>query len=108
MKASCALQRRRHAGRSCDAPRHQPYAHRRTPERLGHLLPTGPRRWRVKPARSILAAMSASVILLIFTTGLFAGALLALGIAFLVRRERRGEETSATSRFAELLAPLRT
>jgi DNA recombination protein RmuC len=55
----------------------------------------------------MLAAMSAASLLAVFATGLFAGAVLALGIAFLVRRERRTDETAATSRLAELLAPLR-
>ena len=56
----------------------------------------------------MLRAMSAIALLAVFTTGLLAGAVLALGIAFLVRRERRGDESAATARLAELLAPLRT
>ena len=56
----------------------------------------------------MLRPMSAISLLAVFITGLVAGAVLALGIAFLLRRERRGEESASTSRFAELLAPLRT
>src|SRR5215217_8936696 len=56
----------------------------------------------------MLAAMSAIPLLAAFTTGLLAGAVLALGIAFLVRRERRSGETASAVRLAELLAPLRT
>jgi DNA recombination protein RmuC len=56
----------------------------------------------------MLPAMSDFSLLAVFTTGLFAGAVLALGIAFLLRRERRGDETASFARFAELLAPLRT
>jgi DNA recombination protein RmuC len=56
----------------------------------------------------MLPAMSDFSLLAVFTTGLFAGAVLALGIAFFLRRERRGDETASFARFAELLAPLRT
>jgi len=56
----------------------------------------------------MLPAMSAIALLAVFTTGLLAGAVLALGIAFLLRRERRGDESAATVRLAELLVPLRT
>ena len=56
----------------------------------------------------MLPAMSATALLAVFTTGLFAGAVLALGIAFLLRRERRGDDSAATGRLAQLLAPLRT
>ena len=56
----------------------------------------------------MLPAMSDISLLAVFTTGLLAGAVLALGIAFLLRRDRRGDETASFARFAELLAPLRT
>jgi DNA recombination protein RmuC len=56
----------------------------------------------------MLPAMSDVSLLAVFTTGLFAGAVLALGIALLLRRERRGDETASITRFSELLAPLRT
>jgi DNA recombination protein RmuC len=56
----------------------------------------------------MLPAMSETSLLAVFTTGLLAGAVLALGIAFLLRRDRRGDETASFARFAELLAPLRT
>jgi DNA recombination protein RmuC len=56
----------------------------------------------------MLPAMSDLSLLAVFMTGLLAGAVLALGIAFLVRRERRGDETASAARFTELLAPLRT
>ena len=56
----------------------------------------------------MLPAMSALSLLAVFTTGLLAGAVLALGIVFLLRRERRGDETASFVRFGELLAPLRT
>jgi len=52
--------------------------------------------------------MSDISLLTVFMTGLLAGAVLALGIAFLVRREHRGDETASFGRFSELLAPLRT
>jgi DNA recombination protein RmuC len=55
----------------------------------------------------MLAPMSAATLLAVFTTGLCAGAVLALGIASLVRRERRGDESASTDRLAELLVPLR-
>jgi DNA recombination protein RmuC len=55
----------------------------------------------------MLAAMSAASLLAVFTTGLIAGAVLALGIAFLVRRERRGDESASVDRLGELLVPLR-
>jgi len=55
----------------------------------------------------MLPPMSATSLLAVFTTGLLAGAVLALGIAFLVRRERRGDESASADRLAELLAPLR-
>jgi DNA recombination protein RmuC len=55
----------------------------------------------------MLPSMSATSLLAVFTTGLVAGAVLALGIAFLVRRERRGDENASATRFGELLAPLR-
>jgi DNA recombination protein RmuC len=55
----------------------------------------------------MLATMSAASLLAVFATGLFAGVVLALGIAALVRREHGGDESAATSRLAELLAPLR-
>src|SRR5215213_6581411 len=58
--------------------------------------------------RAMLRPMSATSLLAVFITGLVAGAVLALGIASLVRRERRSEESASASRFAELLAPLRT
>jgi DNA recombination protein RmuC len=56
----------------------------------------------------MLPAMSDVALLAVFTTGLIAGAVLALGISFLVRREQRGAETASGDRFTELLAPLRT
>ena len=55
--------------------------------------------------------MSATTLLAVFTTGLFAGAILALAITALVRRERqdaRDVQDSAAARLAELLAPLRS
>ena len=55
----------------------------------------------------MLAPMSAVTLLAVFTTGLLAGAVLALGIAFLVRRERRGDESASVDRLGELLLPLR-
>ena len=55
----------------------------------------------------MLAPMSAATLLAVFTTGLLAGAVLALGIAFLVRRERRGDESASVDRLGELLVPLR-
>jgi DNA recombination protein RmuC len=55
----------------------------------------------------MLAPMSAASLLAVFTTGLIAGAVLALGIAFLVRRERRGDESASVDRLGELLVPLR-
>ena len=55
-----------------------------------------------------MPAMSAISLLAVFITGLVAGAVLALGIAFLVRRERRGDETASATRLADLLAPLRS
>jgi DNA recombination protein RmuC len=51
--------------------------------------------------------MSAATLLAVFSTGLFAGAVLALGIAFLVRRERRADDSASVDRLAQLLAPLR-
>ena len=51
--------------------------------------------------------MSASSLLAVFSTGLFAGAALALAIAFIVRRDRGKDETAATHRLSELLTPLR-
>src|SRR5688500_15862311 len=63
---------------------------------------------RASAGDRMLAAMSAISLLAVFTTGLVAGAVLALGIAFLVRRERRGDEAASTARLGELLAPLRT
>jgi DNA recombination protein RmuC len=56
----------------------------------------------------MLPAMSELALLAVFTTGLIAGAVLALGIAFLLRREQRGAETASVARFGELLEPLRT
>jgi hypothetical protein len=56
----------------------------------------------------MLAQMSAPALLAVFTTGLVAGAVLALGIAFPLRRDRRGEEGSAAPRLSERLAPLRS
>ena len=55
----------------------------------------------------MLAPMSAVSLLAVFMTGLLAGAVLALGIALIVRRERRGDESASSIRLAELLAPLR-
>lgn len=52
--------------------------------------------------------MSTVAVLAIFITGLFAGAILALGIAHTLRRDRGGKREAATDRIAELLAPLRT
>jgi DNA recombination protein RmuC len=51
--------------------------------------------------------MSAATLLAVFSTGLFAGAVLALGIASLVRRERRSDDSASVDRLAQLLAPLR-
>ena len=56
----------------------------------------------------MFAPMSAATLLAVFTTGLLAGVVLALGIAFFVRRERRSEESASADRLAELLAPLRS
>ena len=55
----------------------------------------------------MLAPMSAATLLAVFSTGLFAGAVLALGIASLVRRERRSDDSASVDRLAQLLAPLR-
>ena len=56
----------------------------------------------------MLPAMSDVALLAVFTTGLIAGAALALGVVFLLRRDQRGAETASAARFGELLAPLRT
>jgi DNA recombination protein RmuC len=55
----------------------------------------------------MLARMSPSALLAVFTTGLIAGAVLALGIAFVLRRDRRGDDDTTAARLSELLAPLR-
>jgi DNA recombination protein RmuC len=55
----------------------------------------------------MLAPMSATTLLVVFTTGLFAGAILALGVVLILRRERQGTHDAAATRLAELLAPLR-
>jgi DNA recombination protein RmuC len=44
----------------------------------------------------------------VFSAGLFAGAVLALGIVFVMRRDRRDTQDAAATRLGELLAPLRT
>ena len=51
--------------------------------------------------------MTATALLTVFTTGLFAGAILALGVVLILRRERQGTGDAAATRLAELLAPLR-
>jgi DNA recombination protein RmuC len=63
---------------------------------------------RGRTSEAFLPAMSVISLLAVFITGLVAGAVLALGIAFLVRRERRGDETASATRLADLLAPLRS
>ena len=52
--------------------------------------------------------MSATALLAVFTTGLLAGAILALGVVFVVRRDRSQSQDAAATRLSELLAPLRT
>ena len=56
----------------------------------------------------MLRPMSATALLAVFTAGLFAGAVLALGIAFVMRRDRQGGQDAAATHLGELLAPLRT
>lgn len=56
----------------------------------------------------MLPAMSATALLTVFSAGLFAGAVLALGIVFVMRRDRQGTQDAAATRLSELLAPLRT
>ncbi|MEO8562347.1 MAG: DNA recombination protein RmuC [bacterium] len=51
--------------------------------------------------------MSPSALLAVFTTGLLAGAVLALGVVFVLRRDRAETEDIAATRLSELLAPLR-
>jgi len=55
----------------------------------------------------MLARMSATALLVVFTTGLLAGAVLALGVVFVLRRDRQGTHDAAAMRLTELLAPLR-
>ncbi|MEP6617743.1 MAG: DNA recombination protein RmuC [bacterium] len=52
--------------------------------------------------------MSTVALLTVFVAGLFAGAVLALGISFALRSNRTDERETGTDRLAELLAPLRT
>ncbi|HEV7990209.1 MAG TPA: DNA recombination protein RmuC [Gemmatimonadaceae bacterium] len=52
--------------------------------------------------------MSPTALLAVFTTGLLAGAVLALGIVFVLRRDRNETQDAAATRLGELLAPLRT
>ena len=54
----------------------------------------------------MLASMSAAAILAVFVSGLLAGAVLALGVAFALRQTRTSESDSATAKLSELLAPL--
>ncbi len=56
----------------------------------------------------MLRQMSAVLLLAVFAIGILAGALLALGIAFLLRRDHGQEQGRALGRVAELLAPLRS
>ena len=56
----------------------------------------------------MLPTMSATALLTVFSAGLFAGAVLALGIVFVMRRDRRDTQDAAATRLGELLAPLRT
>jgi DNA recombination protein RmuC len=56
----------------------------------------------------MLASMSPAALLAVFTTGLFAGVVLALGIVFVMRRDRHGSQDAAATRLGELLAPLRS
>lgn len=51
--------------------------------------------------------MSSVAVLAIFVSGLFAGAILALGIAHTLRRDRGVDREAAVDRLSELLAPLR-
>jgi DNA recombination protein RmuC len=56
----------------------------------------------------MLRQMSAVLLLAVFTIGILAGAILAVGIAFLLRRDHSQEQGRALGRVAELLAPLRS
>jgi DNA recombination protein RmuC len=56
----------------------------------------------------MLPPMSPTALLAVFTTGLLAGAVLALGIVFVLRRDRNETQDAAATRLGELLAPLRT
>jgi DNA recombination protein RmuC len=56
----------------------------------------------------MFAMMSAASILMVFVAGLLAGAVLALGIAYALKRARNGESDSAAAKLADLLAPLQT
>jgi len=52
--------------------------------------------------------MSATALLAVFITGLLAGAILALGVVLVLRRDRGDSQNAAATRLSELLAPLRT
>lgn len=56
----------------------------------------------------MLATMTATAILAVFVSGLFAGAVLALGVALALRQVRTSESESATARLSELLTPLQS
>jgi DNA recombination protein RmuC len=55
----------------------------------------------------MLPTMSVTLLLAVFTAGLFLGVIVALAISVLLGRQRRTDRDDATGRLAELLAPLR-
>ena len=68
----------------------------------------GPNRWRSVGRDPILPRMSAAAVLVIFSIGLVAGALVAVGVMAGLRRTHRNDDTSVTDRLGDLLDPLRS
>ena len=63
-------------------------------------------RWRTDKRLRMLAVMTVAATLAVFVAGLLAGALLALGIAFTLRRRGAADADAASSKLEALLAPL--
>ena len=64
-------------------------------------------RWRVMEREPILPRMSAAEVLVIFSVGLVAGALVAIAVMVLVRRAEAPKDAASIDRLGELLDPLR-
>ena len=65
-------------------------------------------RWRADSRLGMLAGMTVAATLAVFVAGLLAGALLALGIAFTLRRRGAADADAASSKLEALLAPLQS